>query len=287
MVNSIDSSMNLPGHIWCVVFDYLDALSLITYHSTSQFTRRCLPRKLPHVELAELSKLRGEVIQYMSDKRLQPDYYIQSNSHTLHGVSDAERLLSCISYTREHLLSYAIAVPDWFTRAWAPTINVIRQPPSRRLPVFSKRWYHSQVQTDLYSLRHKRQIKSEPFTSPLYNVVQERKAPPPVIEELDKMTVFNRVKWYCGKSFSTKSPRFYTGSPPRYVYEVLTEPELMKHFEKGGTGFGDRVPFSNWYQDGDWWRILLVSVRTGNKSQYITGRPDFEVRIGSFCVCSV
>lgn len=266
--------MDLPDDLWHLVYDYLDDVSLWSYHNTTRSLRKCLPSKFPIAEFMMLSKIQTEVLNV---KDRESKSYIRSIPYTPTDSSDIERLINKITHMRKSILNHVIAYSDTFSWAWEITmIDVLQCAYSKDVKersIKTKRWYHSPV-TSTYVFPHKRQVSGEPFFRPGCRVVDERIVPPPLKQEhcMDKGAVFDKVKWFCGKSYSTSHNR---SQIPGFTYRVLSEDELRDSFSTKKTFWGSRVPFTKWHQDGDWWAILLVDLETGVRTECRKERPDW------------
>lgn len=268
----------LPDHLWHLVYDYLDDVALIKYHNISKSLRSCLPRKGPAGEHTQLLTFRADVTSYLKSIETKPVEYIRSMSYTVRNGSDAEMLLSKISSMKDCLLNHTVAYPDAITTGWAPTmIDIMQLALTLNMPpVKTRRWYHSPcVSTSYNAFPHKRQVSRGFFLRTEHKVVQERVVPAPLERECytDKMVVFHKVKFFCGKLYSTSPNRPYM--PKGFTYEVLNEQELFDKFNNELTVRYSYVPFTKWYEDGDWWTTLLVDLRDGHRMEYRAQRPQF------------
>ena len=150
----------------------------------------------------------------------------------------------------------------------------------------SKRWYHSPcVKTPYNTFHRKRQVKGDMFILPIlpkqHKVVQDRVAPAPKERGCytDKMMVFQMVKWFCGKLYSTSHIRPFM--PRGFTYEILCESELLDNFIHERIVRQRYVPFTRWYPDGDWWTTLLVDICDGHRMEYRAGQPQFVGNVGT------
>jgi hypothetical protein len=267
----------LPEHLWYIVYDYLDDLTLIKYHNISKSLRSCLPHRVPVGEFMQLSAFRADVMSSLKNIETKP-LYIRSLSWTVRDRLDAEVLLNKISSMRDCLLNHTVAYPNAITTGWAPSMidvmglaYTLNRPPTK-----TKRWYHSTyVMTSYSAFPRKRHMKGGVFLRPERKLVQERVVPAPLERECytDKMAVFQKVKFFCGKLYSTSPSRPYM--PKGFTYKILGEQDLLDQFNNERSVKRFYVPFTKWYQDGDWWTTLLVNLRDGHRMEYRAQRPQF------------